>query len=134
MDAPAGPPESTATDEPPQALRGLFAVTLEALRTRLDLAAVEFELHLLALVRMLVWAVGAVACVLLALAFAVTALIVALWDTHRMLALLGGSGLFAALAATCGWLGARTLRNRPAMLEGSLQQLREDQRRAGETP
>jgi hypothetical protein len=51
-----------------------------------------------------------------------------------MLALLGGSGAFVALAVTCGWLGARTLRNHPGMLEGSLQQLREDQRRAGGAP
>ena len=92
------------------------------------------EMHLLALAHVLVWAFGAIACVLLAFAFAVTALVVSLWDTHRMLALLGGSGAFVALAVTCGWLGARTLRNHPGMLEGSLQQLREDQRRAGGAP
>ena len=134
MDAPATPPESAATEDPPRALRGLFAAGLEALRTRLDLAAVEFEMHLLALVRTLVWAFGALTCVLLALAFAVTALVVSLWDTHRMLALLGGSGAFVALAVLFGWLGARTLRGHPGMLEGSLQQLREDQRRAGGAP
>jgi uncharacterized membrane protein YqjE len=131
MDAPATPPESAATEDPPYALRGLFTVGLETLRTRLDLAATEFEMHLLALVHMLVWALGAIACVLLALACAVTALVVSLWDTHRMLALLGGSGVFVVLAVTCGWLGARTVRNHPGLLEGSLQQLREDQRRAG---
>jgi uncharacterized membrane protein YqjE len=134
MDAPATPPESAATEDPPHALRGLFAAGLETLRTRLDLAATEFEMHLLALVHVLVWAFGAIACVLLAFAFAVTALVVSLWDTHRMLALLGGSGAFVALAVTCGWLGARTLRNHPGMLEGSLQELREDQRRAGGAP
>jgi uncharacterized membrane protein YqjE len=134
MDAPVPPPESAATDDPPYALRGLFAAGLEAVRTRLDLAAVEFEMHLLALVRMLAWAFGAIACVLLALAFALTALVVSLWDTHRMLALLGGSGVFVALAGIFGWLGARTLRGHPGMLEGSLQQLREDQRRAGGAP
>jgi len=134
MDAPATPPESAATEDPPSALRGLFAAALETLRTRLDLAATELEMHLLGLVSMLVWAFGAIACVLLALAFAVTALVVSLWDTHRMLALLGGSGLFVALAVTFGWLGARTMRSHPGMLEGSLQQLREDQRRAGGAP
>jgi hypothetical protein len=62
--------------------------------------------------------------------FALTALVVALWDTHRMLVLLGGSGLFIALAVLFGYLGARTMRGRPGVLEGSLQQLQEDQRRA----
>jgi uncharacterized membrane protein YqjE len=131
MDAPAPSPGSPATDDPPHPLRGLFAAALEALRTRLDLAAVEFEIHLHALLRVLVWALGAVACALLALVFGITALVVALWDTHRMLALLGGCVLFVALAVALGWLGARTLRNQPSLLEGSLSQLREDQRRAG---
>jgi uncharacterized membrane protein YqjE len=53
---------------------------------------------------------------------------VALWDTHRTLALLGGTLVFSALALLFGVLGARTLRNQPPILEGSLQQLREDQR------
>jgi uncharacterized membrane protein YqjE len=134
MDAPAPASGSAATGDPPHRLRGLFAAGMEALRTRLDLAAVELEIHLLSLVRMLVWAAGAVACALLALAFGITALVVALWDTHRMLALLGGSGVFVALAVTFGWLGARTLRRRPGVFEGSLAQLREDQRRLGGAP
>lgn len=132
MDAPSQASASAATEEPPpHPLRGLFAAAIDFLRTRLDLAAVEIEMYLLALVRMLVWAFGVLACLLLAFAFAVTALVAALWDTHRVLALLGASGAFIALAALFGWLGARTLRGSPGMLEGSLEQLREDQHRAG---
>jgi len=129
MDASAPPPRATA-DEPPHALRELLAAVLEALRTRLDLAAVELEIHLRALLRMLVWAIGAVACAMLALAFAVTALVVAVWDTHRMLALLLGSLVFVALTAGFAWLGVRTLRFQPGVLESSLEQLAEDQQRA----
>jgi len=132
-DAPAQSDEAVAADAP-QAVRGLFAALLEALRTRLDLAAVELELHLRGLLRLLVWGVGAVACAMLALGFGVMALIVAFWDTHRMVALLGGSVLFVALAALFGYLGARALRSQPELLEGSLEQLREDQRRVGGTP
>src|SRR6266566_2412158 len=93
------------------ALGGLLGATFDALRTRLDLAAV--------------------ACALLAVAFAVTALVVALWDTHRTLGLIGGTLAFLALAGVCAALGARTLRRQPAVLEGSLQQLREDRRGVG---
>jgi uncharacterized membrane protein YqjE len=130
MDAsagPRGPPEET----PPPQQRGLLAAGLEALRTRIDLAAVEFEMHLLTLVRVLVWAVGAVACALLAFAFGVTAMILALWDTHRTLGLLIGAFAFVALAVAFGYLGMRTLRAHPGFFAGSLQQLAEDQRRAG---
>jgi uncharacterized membrane protein YqjE len=127
MDAPAA--ESRDAARAP--LRGLVAAAIDTLRTRVDLAATEFELQLLALVRMLVWAVGAIICILVAFAFAVTALVVSLWDTHRMLALLGGSGTFVVLALLFGWLAARTVRGKPGMLEGTLQQLRDDQRSAG---
>lgn len=134
MDAPAAEAQSAANAEPRAPLRGLIALAVEALRTRVDLAATELEMHLLGLVRMLVWALGAIGCVLMAFAFAVTALVVSLWDTHRMLALLGGSGAFVALAVLFGWLGARTIRGRPGMLDGTLQQLRGDQRSAGGAP
>jgi uncharacterized membrane protein YqjE len=124
------PPRAAADDGAAHPLRGLLVALLEALRTRVDLAAVELEMHLRALLRVLVWTVGAVACALLAFTFAIIALIVALWDTHRMLALLGGSLLFLALTGTFAWLGVRTLRSQPGMLESSLEQLQEDQNRA----
>jgi len=119
---------------PASALGGLLGAAFDALRTRLDLAAVELEIHLLSLVRVLVWLMAAVACALLAVAFAVTALVVALWDTHRTLGLIGGTLAFLALAGVCAALGARTLRRQPGVLEGSLQQLREDRRGVGSEP
>jgi uncharacterized membrane protein YqjE len=129
MEAPASSAESAAPGQAPP-LRALPAALLEALRTRLDLAAVEIEIHLQALLRVLVYLVGALACALLAFAFAVTALIVALWDAHRLAGLLGATAVFVGLAALFGALGARTLRRQPAALEGSLEELREDERRA----
>jgi uncharacterized membrane protein YqjE len=124
----ARPPET------PRGGRGLLAAGLEAVRTRLDLAAVELEIHLLLLVRLLAWILGAVLCVLLALAFGLTALVMALWDTHRMLGLLCASLVCLALAALLGWLGVRTVRNRPGPLQGSLAQLAEDERRVAGGP
>src|SRR5215472_2975007 len=130
MDAPAPLPEATASTAASGTVRGLIAVLLEALHTRLELAGVEIEIHLRALLRSLIWAVGAVACAMLGLAFAVIALIAAFWSTHRMLALLGGTLMFIALAAIFGYLGARALRTRSGALEGSFEQLAEDERRA----
>jgi uncharacterized membrane protein YqjE len=128
MAASAASAESDDRGQPTPALGGLIGAAFDALRTRLDLAAVELEIHLLSLLRVLVWLMAAVACALLAIAFAVTALIVALWDTHRTLGLIGGTVAFLALAGVCGALGARMLRRQPPVLEGSLRQLREDQR------
>ena len=130
MDAPAPLPEANPSTDAPGTVRGLIAALLEALHTRLELAGVELEIHLRALLRSLIWAVGAVACAMLGLAFAVLALVAALWSTHRMLALLGGTLIFIVLAAIFGYLGARALRIRPDVLEGSLEQLAEDEQRA----
>lgn len=126
-DSASGAPAPDAPE--PGSGRGLVAAGIEALRTRMDLAAVELEIHVLLLVRMLAWLFGAIACVLLALAFGITALIVALWDSHRMLGLLCGGAVFVALAALFGYLGMRTLCDRPGLLAGSLGQLAEDERR-----
>lgn len=110
-------------------LRGFAGALVEALRTRVDLAAVELEIHLLVLMRVLVCLMGAVACALLALAFAVSALVVAMWDSHRLLGLIAAVVLFFILAVVFGALGARALRRQPRALEGSLRQLREDELR-----
>ena len=128
------PAASTGPDEESgegHALRDLLTTALDAFRTRLDLAAVELEIHLLGLMRMLVWAVAAIVCGLLAIAFSVTALIAALWDTHRSLGLLGGSLLFIALAVLFGIVGARAFRGQPGILAGSLEQLEEDYKSVG---
>lgn len=129
MDAPAPLPETTAEADPPGALRGLFAALIDALHTRLELAGVELEIHLRALLRSLIWGMGAIACAMLALAFGVMALVAALWSTHRTVALLGGMSIFVLLTALFGYLGARALRVGPSVLEGSLEQLEKDQRR-----
>jgi uncharacterized membrane protein YqjE len=132
--APATDTEDMGGGSQVGAIRGLFAAALDALRTRLDLASVEVELYLLRVVQMLLWASAAVACALLALVFGLVTIVVALWDSHRMLGLLGGTGLFIVLAVVFGLLGARSLRNRSNILEGTLQQLEHDGRSARGTP
>ena len=116
------------------AIRGLLATGLDVLKTRLDLAAVEVEIYLIRAVQMVLWAVAALACAILALVFGLVSIVVALWDTHRMAGLLGGTGLFLVLAITFGAIGARTFRGRPPMLEGTLQQLEHDHNSARGAP
>jgi uncharacterized membrane protein YqjE len=115
---------------PFSAVRGLFVSVIDAARTRLDLAAVEAEIFLLRTIQMLLWAFAAVACGLLALAFSVVAVVAALWDTHRMLGVLCGAGLFVVLAGVFGYIASRTFTSKPHMLAGTLAQLETDQHRA----
>lgn len=125
----AAPTDATSSQRP--SLHGLLAAALEALRTRLELAGVELEIHLINLARTLIWAVAAILCALLALAFGIVALIAALWDTHRVLGLLGGGLVFLLLCATCAYVGARIFHRGRGILDDSLEQLDRDQRRAG---
>jgi uncharacterized membrane protein YqjE len=124
------PTEETHHAGPLGAVRGLFAGVIEAARTRLDLAAVEAEIFLLRTIQMLLWAFAAVACGLLALAFAVVAVVAALWDTHRMLGVLCGAGLFVVLSLVFGYIAKQTFVAKPHMLAGTLAQLETDQQRA----
>ncbi|HEV2284769.1 MAG TPA: phage holin family protein [Steroidobacteraceae bacterium] len=119
-----------AAGEPPPPLPGLMAALLDALRTRLELAGVELEIHLIGLARTLLWAVATILCALLALAFCVVALIAALWDSHRVLGLIGGGLAFLLLAIVCGLIGARLFRRAPGILASSVAELDRDRRRA----
>jgi uncharacterized membrane protein YqjE len=120
--------------QPPGRVRGLLAAALEAIGTRLELASVELEIHLLGVLRTLLWAFAAMLSALLALAFGLVALIAALWSTHRLLGLLAGSLTFIALAALFGWLGARSFQRHPTLLSGALEELEQDRRRAAGAP
>jgi len=132
--APAGEAlEKPDIPRAPGLVRGLLAAILDSVKTRLDLAAVEAEIYLVYVAQLLLWGFAAVACALLAIVFALTAVIIALWETHRMAGLLGSMAVLLVLAAVCGMIGARVFRARPPLLAGTLGQFEHDQRRMAGT-
>jgi len=127
-------PDANEREHPTGAVRSLLASTIDALRTRLDLVGVEAEIFLLRTIHMLLWALAALACALLALAFSVIAVVAALWDTHRLVGVLGGAAFFVVLAVIFGFVASRAFRSRPRAFEGTLEQLEHDQRRVSGAP
>ncbi|MDE2450819.1 MAG: phage holin family protein [Gammaproteobacteria bacterium] len=128
------PPIEEADDKPgaqhgPGLFRGLIATILDSAKTRLDLAAVEAEIYLVYVAQLLLWGFAAVACALLAIVFALTAVVIAVWTTHRMAGLIGSMVVLLLLAVICGMIGARIFRGRPPLLAGTLGQFEHDQRR-----
>ena len=117
----------------PGLLRGLLAAVIGSLRTRVDLAAVEAEIYLVYVAQLLLWGFAAVACALLAVVFALTAVVIAVWTTHRMAGLIGSMVVLLVLAVVCGMIGARIFRGRPPLLSGTLAQFEHDQRRVAGT-
>jgi uncharacterized membrane protein YqjE len=118
-----------AAPEGPGLIRGLLAAILDSFKTRVDLAAVEAEIYLVYVAQLLLWGFAAVACALLAIVFALTGVIISLWQTHRMAGLLGSIAALLVLAGICGYIGARIFRGRPPLLAGTLGQFEHDQRR-----
>ena len=132
------PPVEEADEKPgaahgPGLFRGLIATILDSVKTRLDLAAVEAEIYLVYVAQLLLWGFAAVACALLAIVFALTAVVIAVWQTHRMAGLIGSMVALLVLAVICGMIGARIFRARPPLLAGTLGQFEHDQRRVSGT-
>lgn len=132
----SGAAEGDGYDDEPQPrgpglIRGLLATILASFKTRLDLAAVEAEIYLVYVAQLLLWGFAAVACALLAVVFALTAVVIAVWQTHRMAGLVGSMVVLLILAVICGFIGARIFRARPPLLAGTLAQFEHDQRRVG---
>jgi len=129
-DAAEAADEDIPTDSHPVgAFRGALSALLDALKTRLDLVAVEAEIYLLRTLQSLLWAFAALACALLVFVFVIVAIIAALWDTHRLAGVLGGAGVFAILAIASGAMAARTFKFRPMILEKTVQQLEHDRQK-----
>lgn len=129
--APAEEAGEEAAPRGPGLVRGLLAALLDSAKTRLDLAAVEAEIYLVYVAQLLLWGFAAVACALLAIVFALTAVVIAVWQTHRMAGLVGSMVVLLILAVICGLIGARIFRARPPLLAGTLGQFEHDQRRVG---
>ena len=126
--AAAGGYDGASAPRAPGLIRGLLGAIVGSLKTRLNLAAVEAEIYLIYVAHLLLWGFAAVACALLAIVFALTALVIAVWQTHRIAGLLGSMGVLLVLAVICGVIGARIFRGRPPLLAGTLSQLEHDER------
>ncbi|WP_236640278.1 phage holin family protein [Tepidimonas charontis] len=104
--AAAAPP---AAESLLQGVRGGLRDAVELLRVRLALLGTEAAAHALDVAQALAWAVAAAVLLALGLGFLAVLLTVALWDSHRLLALAVFSTLFLGGGAAALWLARRTL-------------------------
>jgi uncharacterized membrane protein YqjE len=74
----------------------------------------------------LVWAAVGLLFAFLALIMIVATVIVAFWDTNRLLAVGLVAGLFVMLAGIAVWQIVRRVRNGPPLLAGTISELRRD--------
>ncbi len=107
-------------------MRVLAATLLAIAHTRLELLSTELEEQWEWLTSILVWALVALFCAGIGVALATLFVVVALWDTHRLLAL-GVLAILFLIGAAISWLVIRRrARAKPRLFAASLAELSKD--------
>lgn len=112
-------------------LRALLATITELVQTRLELAGTEVEEQVARLASLLIWSIVALFLGFAAIVLIAIALIVAFWDTHRVLVAAGLAGLFAVLAGVALANLLTQVRERPRLFQATLDELAKDRQRLG---
>jgi len=110
-----------------------FARTLLSFAvTRTRLAATEVEEQAVRLVEILIWLVAALFFLGIAIMFAALLIVLAYWDSNRMLAAGLLSALFIGVAAGAALFARRLLRERPKLLGATIAELERDRETLGQ--
>lgn len=120
--------------EPPRlasSLRGLASTVLELLHVRLELLSVEAQEEVLRLGALLLYGAVAVTFLSLGLTFLAVFITVALWDSHRLLALGVFTAVFLIAGGVAAWLARARLQSGTRLFSASIEELRQDREELG---
>jgi len=107
-------------------LKVLAATLIAIAHTRLELLSTELEEERVRLSSMLAWTLVALFCAGLGVVLATLFVVLALWDTHRLL-VLGIPAILFILGAALAWLVVRgKARAKPRLFAASLTELSKD--------
>jgi len=125
------PGEGSAPAPPPEAglfatLRRALATLLELARTRLELVTVEIEEQIEHAASVLLWSIAAIFFGSLAVLVLALTVVIAFWDTHRLLAATAVTAVLAALSLIAVLVVRMRLRRRPRLLAATLAELKRD--------
>ena len=109
-----------------RSLGNLAGTVVSIAHTRLELLTTELQEEVQRAAQLLLWAAVALLTGMLALFVGALTVILYYWDTHRLLAALIVTGVFAASAAVAVGMLFAKLRGKPHMLEGTLTELARD--------
>ncbi|MDP3250711.1 MAG: phage holin family protein [Hydrogenophaga sp.] len=112
-------------------LRGLASTVLELLQVRLELFSVEAQEEVLRVGALMVYGAVAVTFLSLGLTFLALLITVALWDSHRLLALGIFTALFLLTGGVAAWLARERVRNGTRLFSASIEELRQDREDLG---
>jgi len=114
-------------------LKQLLATLAGIAHTRIELLGVEVEEQVARLTSMLLWTIVSVFLAFTTLVLMAVAILVAFWDTNRILVAVLLAAGFAVLALI-SWLRVRAVaRGRPHLFQATLEELAKDRDRLGGT-
>jgi uncharacterized membrane protein YqjE len=107
-------------------LRRALATLLELGHTRLELVSVEIEEQIEHAAGVLLWSIAAIFFGSLAVLVLALTVVIAFWDSHRLLAAGCVTGALAALALGAVLVVRARLRQRPRLLSATVAELKRD--------
>jgi uncharacterized membrane protein YqjE len=107
-------------------LRLMLATLIELAHVRLDLVGVELQLEVERATNALLYGFTAVLCAVIALVMLAVTVLIAFWDTHRLLAACCITALFAFGSAAMFIHLRHRIRTRPRLFESTLGEMKRD--------
>lgn len=109
-----------------ESLKTLSVSLVSIVHTRLELLSTDVAEEREQLTAFLVLVLVALGCFGVGVVLLAMLVVVAFWETHRLLALAGMTGLFLAAGVGLGWLAMHRVRTKPRLFEASLAELSKD--------
>lgn len=110
-----------------ESLKTLSASLLGIVQTRLELLSTDVAEEREHLISLLVTGLVALFCLGVGIVLLAILIAVAFWESHRLAALGGLTGVFLAACAGVVWLAVHKARTRPRLFAASLAELSKDQ-------
>jgi len=109
-----------------ESVASLLAALVGSVRTRIDLASVEYAEERSRLGQQLALLIAGLGCLLFAVLFVALGVVAWYWDTHRFAAIIGVIVVFAGTAAALFWWRSEVSRTAPSPFAASLAELEKD--------
>ena len=114
-----------------ESLKTLSASLVSIVHTRLELLSNDVAEEREHLTGFLVLVLVALGCLSVGIVLFAILIVVIFWETHRLVALAGLTGLFLASGIGLGWLALHKIRTKPRLFEASLAELYKDRQQLG---
>ncbi len=109
-----------------ESLRALASTLLTVAHTRLELLSTDIEEDRAQLLSQVCWIVGAMFCLAVGLVLVAILLVVAFWETHRLIALGALAGFFLLLGTVALGFARHQAKSKPKLFFSSLLELLKD--------